>query len=497
MLRRSLLLCLSSVFLLAFAPSSAFAHHATVTATVDCGGSVAYTVTSWSTPDEDHRINNSVNVTVGGAAAGSGALTAANGYAFSGSFQLTQPLPASVTVNAAYGAFGASGEYGSAGTASTGALTVPPCPTQPTGSIADISCSSGGALATLGNTGGGTATIRITKDGAVVEDVAVGAGATETRLVPIAEDTTATITLSSGGSTLASRTLSANCNLAPAVPSATIADIDCATGGALVSLGNTGEETATFTVTAAGATVATVPVVGGATASQVVPITENATTTITVTAPGLATVTRTVMRDCVAPAAPGAVIGGISCTDGGAYVIVTNTGGEATTFTITVGGAVLDTLVVTGGARATRLVPIAEDTTAAIVVTAPNLTTVSAQVARDCTPAAPAPTPPAAANTAAPDAALNTPMASEADSLGNAAGAVDAVGVTELTPVLDAVATAGVSDVAADATDELPFTGTSDLRALLVGGFLALLLGVLLPVTARRAERRARTAARD
>ncbi|MCZ4495528.1 MAG: hypothetical protein JWM25_111 [Thermoleophilia bacterium] len=475
MWRRLSLLVITCLSLLALAPTSALAHHASVTATVDCNGLVTYSATSWTTGDSG--INKTAAVTINGVSVASGGFTAANGYALTGTYQLTAPF-GSPSATVTWGLFGENEDLGSAGSATTGPLTVPACPippAQPGGSIGDVVCASGGALATLTNTGGEAATIRLTY-GATTEDVVVQGGATVTRLVPVAEDTSVVVTISSGGTTIVTREVHANCVLAPAVPAAVIGDLDCAQGGAIATLTNTGQATATFTVLVNGTTIASIPVLGGATTPTLVPITENTSATITVSAATMTDVTRVIMRDCIAPAAPAATVGAVSCVEGGAFVTLRNTGGEFATFTVAVDGVTIDTVTVGGGATGYRLVPIAEDRTALITVSAALMAPVVTSVGRDCAPAAADATP-----------AVATPVAA----------AVGGPDDTDVRPV----AVAGVSEeddgdeaVLAAATtggtgDALPFTGETGTRALVLGALLALLMGTMLPISARVSER--------
>jgi hypothetical protein len=436
MLRRLLLLALTCGALLAV-PASAFAHHADVTATVDCSGLVSYTVTSWQTNDgPDHRVNNSVGVDVNGIAQPSGAFNAANGYQFSGSYQLAAPLPASVTVTAHPGPFGSTGQYANSGTPTSGAQTVPPCPAQPphpTATIGSVDCATGGTLVTLGNTGGQDATIRITKDGATFEDVVVAPGATVTRTVPVAEDTTALIALTSGGATIASSSVHADCVapvIPPAVPAATIGDATCATGGATLTLTNTGGATVTLTVTANGTLVGTYDVLDGGNATPLVPLTEDAATTIIVSAAGAPVATRTLTLDCVAP-------------------------------------------------------PVTPPTTPPSVTPPTTPPT---------TPPATPVTPPTSANTTPPTMPDQTTVPSTGDTTVDAASTIPAATVTsaDATPATTTAADVTAVDAAAATTTasgtELPFTGARAVPAIAMSGMVAVLLGSLLLM--RRPRRR-------
>ncbi|MCW2924628.1 MAG: hypothetical protein JWM98_2032, partial [Thermoleophilia bacterium] len=232
-----------------------------------------------------------------------------------------------------------------------------------------------------------------------------GYSITGSRLVAGAPGTVVPVTVeygafgngSAGGSRATSVTLTDGCAPpppAPANPAATVGDVVCASGGATVSLTNTGGVAATVTVTRDGATTDTVTVAPGATASSLVPIAEDATVTIAATSGNTTLVSRTLKLDCVpappAPAAPAATVGDVSCADFGAVVTLTNTGGTPATFTVTRDGTNVATVSVAGGATATQAVPIAENATATITVTAPGMPDVTRTLTRDCL-TAPAP----------------------------------------------------------------------------------------------------------
>lgn len=508
MLRRLAVLCTASFALLAFLPSAASAHHASITASSDCRGLVSYTATSWAS--DNSGVNNSVSISINGATVNSGAFNGGNGYAISGTYQLPSPLPGSFTATVNYGNFGPAGEFGSAGSASSGARTVDPCPVPPAapgGTIGDVVCSQGGATVSLSNTGGLATDITILRNGAAVETVNVAAGGSATRLVTVPEDTTAAITLVSGGTTIASRSVAADCVQPPAVPGSTIGDIVCADGGAHATLTNTGGEDAVFTVSLNGTATYTVTVPGGETRDQLVPIAENTTATIDV-ASGAHTNSKTVTRDCIPPAVPSGAVGDISCTDGGAYATLTNTGGETATFTVTVNGALLDTLTVTGGSTAYRLVPIAEDTSADVAIASGAFAT-NRTIARDCTP--PPVTPPVTPPTSAdgtptptptpnptPAVDVNTTFPGNGPSVPATSDLVTPTPVVNVTPAAaNAETPVAAASVPVAATGELPFTGAPSSTPIVLLALGLIGLGGLLAADTRHRRMRRRVAAEN
>ena len=181
-------------------------------------------------------------------------------------------------------------------------------------------------------------------------------------------------------------------------PTASFSD-NCDLGGIVVTLGNTaGTAAAHFTVTYGG-TDHTVDVPAGASSSVQVPVAEDTTGNVTVNAPGLpnAPVTHSWARNCTdngstqssGAAAPTASLEH-SCAIGGIRVSLGNVAGTAPAdFTLHYAGAD-HAQQVAAGATATVTVPVAEDTTETVTVSAPGLTTQSDTFARDCTATVPA-----------------------------------------------------------------------------------------------------------
>ena len=196
-----------------------------------------------------------------------------------------------------------------------------------------------------------------------------------------------------------SHTCPATQDTAPA-PTASFND-SCDLGGIVVTLGNTaGTAAAHFTVTYGG-TDHTVDVPAGASSTVQVPVTEDTTGNVTVNAPGLPNgpVSHSWARNCTdngqtqtggqTAAAPTASLEH-SCAIGGIRASLGNVAGTAPAdFTLHYGGAD-HAQQVAAGATATVTVPVAEDTTETVTVSAPGLATQSDTFARDCTATVPA-----------------------------------------------------------------------------------------------------------
>lgn len=128
------MLCLCALMLML--PTSAFAHHPEIAATVDCKGLVSFTSTAWEGSDPAHpnsaaqeqsRTHPKVEIRVNGTLVKTGAYNKANGYSFSGTYQLTAPFPASFKVSATTVGNWANGSGGGQVT-ETSSKSVPPCP---------------------------------------------------------------------------------------------------------------------------------------------------------------------------------------------------------------------------------------------------------------------------------------------------------------------------------------------------------------------------------
>ncbi|MGK2949364.1 MAG: hypothetical protein ACSLFP_12360, partial [Acidimicrobiales bacterium] len=185
---------------------------------------------------------------------------------------------------------------------------------QPAPTIANPVCAEGGLAVTLGNTGDDDATFTIVIGGVETSETVASDGS-KVVLIPVAEDATVSVSITSGDVSYVNQTLTRDC----AKPAATV-EFDCAEGGVVVTLTNTGTETATVNIDGE-----QVPVGPGATVERVIPVLEGAGYDITVlgeTAEGI--------RDCEQPAATVE----FDCAVGGVAVTVTNSGELPTTVNV-------------------------------------------------------------------------------------------------------------------------------------------------------------------
>ncbi len=261
----------------------------------------------------------------------------------------------------------------------------------------------------------------------------------------------------------------------PAKPAANI-EPSCTEGGALVTVTNTGGTATDFTVFKDGSEIDTIPVPAGGSVSRAYPMTEGETASFRATAPeDFDTGPKTVTFNCAAPASPRATIAS-SCTDGGALVTLTNSGGKATVFDVVKDGTSIDQVQVAPGGSVARVYPMNEDQTSTFRATAPGYDTGPVAVTFDCVAPArvagelvernPAPAP---APTAAP-APAPAPTAAPAPAPAPTAAPAPAPAA--------AVASAAAS------LDELPRTGTGS-NVLLAVGITLVALGTLLSRVSR------------
>src|SRR4051812_10838335 len=165
-------------------------------------------------------------------------------------------------------------------------------------------CETGAILVTLGNVQGTAPTTFTLTYGGADHTVGVPAGGTSNQSIPVAEDTTGSVTVAATGlaGTPVTHTWARNCSTdtdetPTAAPTAAISH-RCGIGGFHVTLGNTtGTASADFTVHYNGADHA-VTVAAGTTTEFTVPVDEDTTSTVTVSATGLTTQTDTFERDC-------------------------------------------------------------------------------------------------------------------------------------------------------------------------------------------------------
>lgn len=387
--------------------ASAFAHHAEVTAQVDCNGNVNYTATAWegypddpNTPENEYELSRSnprigVWYSVDGGASFASvtenSFTPENGYTFSGSFTLSQPLPETVIVKVQALANWGNGQ-GPGGPRQTSALPVPECPQpNPSARISDASCSSNGVTISFSNTGAASAEFTVKKDGEVIDTVTVEAGGQATREYSLEEDETATFRVQSSGMEDVVRTVTLDCKQPQPAPAARI-EVSCARGGAIIGFANRGDAPAEFTVLKDGVVIDTVTVEAGGRAGRTYRMDEDEQATFTVRSSGMEDVSRTVTLDCEAPPSPEPAASlTYSCEDG-VVATFTNTGDASAEFEVLKDGSVIDTVTVGPGEEVTRSYAMDEDEKATFKVMSDGATLAQLTVKNDC--AAPTQSPP-------------------------------------------------------------------------------------------------------
>lgn len=225
-------------------------------------------------------------------------------------------------------------------------------------------CAAGGVEVVMSNASGtAEATFVVTNSGAAVDTVKVAAGATTSIVVPVAEDAAYDIKVVSG-TTEATAAGTLDCDK-PA-PSATAVP-DCAQGGVVVTLTNTGTAEANFTITNSGAAVGSIKVAAGGSEKAVVALANGATYDITVTAEGYS---QNFKGTYTCGEAQPQVLFNEKCASGGVEVVLSNTAGTAAaSFTVTNNGTKVADVSVPAGESRTQLVAVAEDAAYDIVVT--------------------------------------------------------------------------------------------------------------------------------
>ncbi len=265
--------------------------------------------------------------------------------------------------------------------------------TQPKPGVGDINveCTQDQLVVELTNSGDQATTATVSVNGSpVATNVAVPPGGTQ---VPVAldpswEDTTVTITVDfASGTDPAPVTTTIDCTQ----PKPGVGDInvECTQDQLVVELTNSGDQATTATVSVNGSPVATnVAVPPGGTQVPVAldPSWEDTTVTITVDfASGTDPAPVTTTIDCTQPN-PG-VGEELECATGGLTVSLTNTGGQATTFTLVstafAGGSTQ--VEVGAGETGKVLLPLDEDASAALSVLADGKMVSQRVVTRDCT----------------------------------------------------------------------------------------------------------------
>jgi LPXTG-motif cell wall-anchored protein len=177
---------------------AASAHHADVVASVHCEPlRVEYTATAWTGPDDASRTNPNIGVwySVDGGAtfvklpdSPSHAFNPGNGFAFSDSFALSDPPPATVIVRVRAQANWADGN-GPGQPRETSAIPVPPCPDNTTTTSPTTTSPTTSAPTTTPVTAAGGSTVTIAGGGSPSTGVgaasaAVGSAANATDTLP-------------------------------------------------------------------------------------------------------------------------------------------------------------------------------------------------------------------------------------------------------------------------------------------------------------------------
>jgi len=235
---------------------------------------------------------------------------------------------------------------------------------KPAPTIGTPVCAEGGLRVTLGNVAGDDdAVFSIVINGSSTSQT-VPAGGTFSLLVPVAEDATVSLSISSGAVSYSNQALTRNCEN----PRATVV-FDCAEGGVVVKLTNSGVLAANVSVNGEdvvvpAGTTADAPVI------RVIPVAEGEAYNITVlgqTASGT--------RNCERPVATLE----FRCAAGGVVVTVTN-GGELPT-QVTVNGT---PVTVNPGEPYTTTIPVAEGATYSVTVTGDDGLNQSISGTRNC-----------------------------------------------------------------------------------------------------------------
>ena len=263
------------------------------------------------------------------------------------------------------------------------------------------SCADNGIVVTLGNTAG-TAPAHFTVTyGGSGHTIDVPAGGSQTVTVPVAEDTTGSVTVAAAGlsGSPITHSWSRNCSTdteqpPAAAPTASITH-SCDVGGFHVTLGNAaGTAPADFTVHYDGAD-HPYTVAAGSTAEFTVPVAEDTTSTLTVAASGLTTQSDTFDRDCsqtVPPEHHGinpAISFSTACTTGITAELSNmkfdDTTTDAVTFTITTPTGAQEQVVVIANQITKRSYAVAEGTTGTVSVEAPGLAKQTKSYTKKCT----------------------------------------------------------------------------------------------------------------
>ncbi len=235
---------------------------------------------------------------------------------------------------------------------------------QPAPTIGTPECAEDGLRIALGNEGDDDAKFTIVIDGNETTQV-VGAGQTATLTIPVAEGDTVAVTITSGDVSYSNPALERDCEK----PAATVV-FDCAEGGVVVTVTNSGELPTTVLVD--GQQVVVDP---GQPYTVTIPVAEGEQYSVTVTGDDGLDESASGTRNCEKPAAT--VV--FDCAEGGVVVTVTNSGELPTT--VLVDG---QQVVVDPGQPYTVTIPVAEGEQYSVTVTGDDGLDESASGTRNC-----------------------------------------------------------------------------------------------------------------
>src|SRR3954467_2234935 len=295
--------------------------------------------------------------------------------------------PAGWTLKQAFANLSPGGDKAFFNLSHTCAATEQPSP-KPTVSF-NNDCETGAILISLGNVQGTAPTTFTLTYGGADHTVDVPAGGTSNQSIPVAEDTTGSVTVAATGvaGTPITHTWARNCSTdtdqtPAAAPTAAISH-SCEIGGFHGHPGNTaGTAPADFTVHYNGADHA-VTVAAGTTTEFTVPVDEDTRSRVPVAATGLPTQSDPFARDCthtVPPQSHGinpAVAFSTSCFTGITTELsnmkLDDTTTDAVTFTVTTPTGAQEQVLVIANQSTKRSYDVAEGTTVLVTVEAPGL----------------------------------------------------------------------------------------------------------------------------
>jgi hypothetical protein len=291
------------------------------------------------------------------------------------------------------------------------------------------------------------------------------------------------------------QTQALNVESCPAVPSATIGEVDCSADGAVpVRLTNDGDLPAEFTISGPDDT-QHVSVPGHGSVTQTVTPAEDSDAAYAVSADGMTTVNKTVHRNCVEPKP----VAALSHDCDGIHAVLANTfGSQDAVFTVTTSDGITEHVTVAPGESNTRIYSVAEGTTRTVTVSSDGMTDMSETFTRQCAPQPPVDNGDNGA-TDGPSTGTdngNTEGATSGTSTGTTDSAhpttsgttqgASVLGISKAKrPVTTHGRTAAPQVRSASSARQLPFTGTNTLD-LLTAGLLSLVLGTVLTSAGRR-----------